>query len=395
MKQKLAIVVDHCKDYGGISKALENMLPCIADFFDTITVFVPQLCDHPISLPANASFSVWDRSSSAVSAYREQKMIGVAKWFSNKLAALLNWRNYQRKKIYLARCITKPGGQFDTVIAYNAINDESAEIALEKIEAGRKILWIHNRKTYPKKNIGFYTRFYSRADQIICVSKDTEDYMRASLPACRTPITTIHNFYNFDLIFAQAKEPAEDGFANAGNPCLLSVGNFFEQKGYDRIVPVVERLRGEGYPVKWYVIGNGPLRESVEKEIKDHHLEDTVILLGYRSNPYPYMRQCDLYVQPSYWEGYCTTTWEAKALKKPVLATDVQGMREQFEHGVDGWIVESSTDGLYQGIKYLLDHPEQVEAIKAHLDGEPVSNEEALRQSLAAIRGEACASQKN
>ena len=116
-------------------------------------------------------------------------------------------------------------------------------------------------------------------------------------------------------------------------------------------------------------------------------MADAVHLLGHQSNPYPYIQQCDIYVQPSYTEGFCTSTMEAKILGKPVVTTDVPGMREQFVSGENGLIVESSEDGLYQGIKQLLDHPELMAKIVQNLQAAPISNDEVLRQTMEVIEG--------
>ncbi|MPN33798.1 N-acetylgalactosamine-N,N'-diacetylbacillosaminyl-diphospho-undecaprenol 4-alpha-N-acetylgalactosaminyltransferase [bioreactor metagenome] len=155
---------------------------------------------------------------------------------------------------------------------------------------------------------------------------------------------------------------------------IVTVGRISGEKGYDRIPDVMKQLVDNNYKIKWIIIGDGPDRERIENLIKEHNVENNVVLLGTRENPYPYMRACDIYVQPSYTEGYCTTTYEAKILHKPVVTTDVPGMREQFESGKNGLIAESSVDGLYDGIKKLIDEPELREKFIHNLENESMDN---------------------
>ena len=105
------------------------------------------------------------------------------------------------------------------------------------------------------------------------------------------------------------------------------------------------------------VLGTGAEREQIEQKIDELNLRDRVFLDGVTDNPYKYMRACDLFVLPSGWEGFPTVTVEAKLIGKPVLATDVSGIREQIVDGVSGIIVENSAEGIYCGIKKVLDEP--------------------------------------
>lgn len=94
------------------------------------------------------------------------------------------------------------------------------------------------------------------------------------------------------------------------------------------------------------------------------------------------MKHCDLFVLPSGWEGFPTVTVEAKILNCAVLATDVSGIREQMEHGKIGWIVENTEDGIYDGVKYLLEHPEVVKEIQADDGIEKICDSEKKFQEI-------------
>ena len=102
-------------------------------------------------------------------------------------------------------------------------------------------------------------------------------------------------------------------------------------------------------------------------QIEKYCLKDVFILLGNQSNPYTYLKDCDLYVQPSRYEGYCTTTNEARMLSKPVITTDVSGSREQFVDGETGWIVPMEENAIYERIKWCIENPQAMKEVSERL----------------------------
>jgi len=371
---RIAVVVDSYVR-GGVAMALQTFLQLLAEKNEySITLFIreyakPGQLNVPdvvvcCPFPEGNTFSLWNRG-----------MI------------LANWRNYGRKQIYKARCRKMFPGEYDCAIAYQMISNDVTVAVLEKIQAKRKILWLHGTKNFRQKDLAFYDTLYSGADRIVCVSRDTEKQFCVCMKKCKDKTTTIHNFYDIPYIRSQAQAPAEDMKKKENAITIVSVGRISKEKGFDRVPPVAARLTEEGYDFRWYIIGDGEKREEVGADIRERHLEDAVILLGHRRNPYPYIQQCDIYVQPSYTEGFCTSTMEAKILHKPVVTTDVPGMGEQFVSGENGLIVESSEEGLYEGIKRLLDDPELGQRFIENLKTDEVSNETALRQTIAVIEG--------
>ena len=123
------------------------------------------------------------------------------------------------------------------------------------------------------------------------------------------------------------------------------------------MVPAVTRvLLDRGLSVRWYLIGDGDLRKKLEALIREYQVEENVFLLGTQTNPYGYMRACDIYVQPSYTEGYSTTICEAGILGKAIVGTKPSGgIREQITDGEDGLIVDASVEGLTEGIARLIE----------------------------------------
>lgn len=372
-KHKIAVVIDSYAR-GGVAMAAQVFLQYLAREHYDITLFVRKYDpDHMLPVPAGVDCRPW----------------GDARIFSpgNRLRALLNWRNFGRKAVYEARCRDMFPGEYDCAIGYQMVANDVTVMTLEKIRAKRKVLWLHGRKKFSEKDLAFYDALYARADRIVCVSLETEERFRGLMPRCAHKTVTIHNLYDIPAIRSRARACAEGMDPGSNAVKIVSVGRISKEKGFDRVAEVARRLTEAGYDIRWYIVGDGDKRAAVEADVREKQMQDRVILLGHRSNPYPYIQNCDIYVQPSYTEGFCTSTMEAKILGRPVVTTDVPGMREQFVSGENGLIVESSADGIYEGIRRLLDDPALGKRIAETLAREPVDNAEVLRQTMDAIDG--------
>ena len=136
---------------------------------------------------------------------------------------------------------------------------------------------------------------------------------------------------------------------------LLSIGRFCTAKNYDN-VPEITRLMAESGVVdlKWYIIGYGGDEALIRQKIKEAGMEEHVILLGKKENPYPYIKACDIYVQPSRYEGKSVTVREAQMLCKPVVVTAYPTASSQIRDGIDGVIVPLDNDGCAKGLAQFI-----------------------------------------
>lgn len=372
-KSRIAVVIDSYSR-GGVAMAAQVFLQFLAKEHYEITLFVRKYDpENMLPVPDGIMCRPWEEAQPFS--------------FPNRLKALLNWRNFGKKAVYEARCRKMFPGEYDCAIAYQMVANDVTVVTLDKIRAKRKVLWLHGKKKFREQDRTFYDDLYSKADKIVCVSLETETRFQRLMPRSADKTVTIHNLYDISFILRQAQAPAEGMDTKSGSVKLVSVGRLSKEKGFDRVAEVTRRLTDAGYDIQWYIIGDGDKRAEVEADIRAKQVEDIVHLLGHRTNPYPYVQQCDIYVQPSYTEGFCTSTMEAKILLKPVVTTDVPGMREQFVSGENGLIVESSVDGLLDGLRRLIDSPALRERIVERLRAEPIVNDEVLKQSMEAIDG--------
>lgn len=167
---------------------------------------------------------------------------------------------------------------------------------------------------------------------------------------------------------------------------LLSVGRFSEAKNYDNVPDICKRiiqyLKDDSiqkadavFPIKWYIIGYGGDEELIRQKIKESGMENNVILLGKRSNPYPYIKACDIYVQPSRYEGKSVTVREAQMLCKPVVVTNYPTASSQIQTGVDGLIVPMDNDACAKGLAEFILNDSLQKKIVTYLETHDYGNE--------------------
>ncbi|OUN80294.1 hypothetical protein B5G06_11805 [Flavonifractor sp. An52] len=278
--------------------------------------------------------------------------------------------------------------QFDVAINYLEI--ESPEFICTSIRANKYLQWYHTdvaNLDHPEHTDQMIP-WYKKMDGIICVAQAAKESFIGRYPVLADKTHVIYNFYDVKAIQKAAEEKFEYQKINSDNITLLSVGRMTPQKKYLRFLEVLSQLKHDGFHFEWHVVGTGMERKQIEEKVRQLQLENYVILEGTTENPYQYMRHCDLFVLPSGWEGFPTVTVEAKILKCAVLATDVSGIKEQLIHGVTGWIVENSTEGLYKGLKHLLSHPEQIKYLRQDCGMERICDNNIKYGEVMKICGE-------
>lgn len=245
--------------------------------------------------------------------------------------------------------------QFDCAISYHGQSPERLLNLLYRVHAKKKVAWIHGEFDNSADHCRRMNAYYERMDHLFFVSGHTLESFQRKFDISRSHCSVYYNPIDKGEIMTKAQLPCEPAFdKNYVN--LVTVGRVSAEKGQDMIPAVTRRLADAGYPVRWYVIGDGDQRPRVEQLCREQGVEDSVFLLGTRTNPYPHMARCDIYVQPSYTEGYSTTICEAGMLGKAIVGTKPSGgIWEQLDNGSCGLIVEATAEGLYGGIRRLIE----------------------------------------
>ena len=247
--------------------------------------------------------------------------------------------------------------KYDAAIAYAGPTEIIDAYISRKVKAEKKIAWVHFDISKHKINKKLYNNLYERFDKIFAVSNECKKKLDEIIPAVRNKSEVLFNIVSEDLI-NEMSESYVDFDDNYKGIKIITVGRLSKEKGQDLAIKALAKLKKDRYDVKWYCIGEGNSRREFEQLIKEYNLENNFLLLGSTSNPYPYIKNADIYVQTSRHEGYCLTLAEAKALNKPIVTTNFIGAYEQIKNNENGIIVSCNENDLADAIRKLIDEKE-------------------------------------
>lgn len=273
---------------------------------------------------------------------------------------------------------------YDIAISYQGPTDIIDYYIANKVNAKRKISWIHFDVTKHQINRKLYKKMYKQFDKIFVVSKEAKKKLIQKIPSVDKKASVFINVVSENLIKEMSKADSEFD-ENYKGLRIITVGRLSIEKGQDLAIEVLARLRKEGYDVRWYCIGEGKRRAEYEQLIADYNLKSEFILLGSKSNPYPFVLKSDIYVQTSRHEGYCITLAEAKSLNKPIVTTNFTGANEQIVNGYNGLIATPSTEGLYEKIKLLIEAKAIREELSRNLSAENIDTSKEIMKFIEYI----------
>lgn len=248
--------------------------------------------------------------------------------------------------------------QFDTAIIYS---DVVGEIAVRAVQARKYLMYYHHGAM---RHVYHDSVPWKKCEKIIAVSNNQAELMRECFPKFAEKITVIHNLTDAEGIRRKGVLPTAEVFDKTKFN-IVSVGRVSHEKGMDIAVRVCAKLVSDGYDnVRWWIVGGGPAMQEVQDTIVETHMESHVITVGMQANPYPYIRQADLYMQPSRFEGYPMTILEALVLGQPVVSTDNNGAREILEEGKTGLLRQAEPEELEEAIVMLIENSKNFEVLK-------------------------------
>lgn len=255
----------------------------------------------------------------------------------------------------------------------------------------KKIAWVHNDiglvfgegwKSVLKK---YYDRkIYSQYDTLVFVSRDNRKSFEKIYPDLRNdelmhvPMRVIYNYINQEKIIQKAQEEINISFQK---PNFVEVARLTKQKAIDRLIQIHSKLIQQGYYHHFYIIGDGPEKEEIEKKINYYKVGKTFHLMGQQENPYPYMKQADTMVLLSYYEGYPMVVEESKILKKEILITDTAA-REVVQDYPNAIIVENTEEGIEKGLK------EKLKKNRTENNQEYIYNNEKIIEKVIKVLGD-------
>lgn len=272
-----------------------------------------------------------------------------------KLTKLIGFRKQQQKyqeklRVYIheqkvehpAKDLFK-GEEFDVVVS-NAIGI-CTEMALH-FRSKKYIVWYRASVDMHHEML---TRVLPQYNQIMAVSEGVKQMLSDNYPMIRYKITIINDFVSCKEVLEKAGQPC-DISVPSDRIVIAACGRFTGEKGFDLAIEAASILKNKGVEFIWYFIGDGTDRAKLEEQIAELGLNNEIVITGFVANPFPIMKQCDIYVQPSYEESFGRTIKEALILGKPVVSTNTAGAREILGDNEYGLITSIDAKGLADGI---------------------------------------------
>lgn len=269
---------------------------------------------------------------------------------------------------YMSRSMRRLSKTYDAAIGF--LEKSSIYYCVEKVTAGTKIGWIHNDYDELGMDARFDGGYFVRLDHIVTVSESCGDVLKRRFPEHAGKVKVIYNIVSPAFIGRMAEAEGHDLYDRSGDETVIvSIGRLHPQKGFDIAVRACRLLMDRGCRFRWYVIGEGEERGRLEELIRELGAEERFRLLGLRSNPYPYLRQADIYVQTSRYEGKAIAIDEAKILRKPIVITDFSTARDQLEHGIEGLIVDMAPEAVAEAVAEMIGNRLMRERFVRYLSG--------------------------
>ncbi|WP_057913029.1 glycosyltransferase [Peribacillus muralis] len=382
MKKELLFVINNL-NCGGAEKALISLLETI-DYsrfnvdlflFKHEGLFFSKIPKDVTLLKEPVGYKYYDMSIKK--ATTECLKTGKLKTIYNRIHAGFIFKKEKNKakceqKVWklISKSINKLEKEYDIAIGY--LEKNPIYFCVDKVNAKKKIGFIHNDYDKlgmdPKKDYYYFTKL----DFLVTVSEECAKVLRERFPQFSYKVSVMNNIISSRIVnkMALAKIDQLNSKIN-----IVTVGRLNYQKGYEMAIKACKYLVEEGYEFVWYVIGEGTERPKLQKLIVDNELSESFVLLGIKENPYPYIKQADLYVQTSRFEGKSIAIDEAKILNKPIVVTNFTTAKDQINHNENGIIVNMNSLSIAKGIKTLIDNEELRLKLSKNLSKEKLGNE--------------------
>lgn len=391
MKRLKILFLMYSLDTGGIERSLINLLHEIPEdkyeidllLLKPYGMFFSQI-PHSVNLvkTPNAVYKLTARPGYN-GIYIPIKFLGTA--ISNLITKKRPLQKLYRWRYFYSPFIKNLPNQYDVAISYT--NGETAFFTMEKVKAVRKYIWVHN--DYKKLGLEKLADIdcFAKANGIVTVSETCLKILNDVFPEFREKCHYIPNITSSKIVKSRAAEFYPIEYLR-DIPKFLTIGRLVEQKGFDIAIKAAKIMKQAGFDFVWCVIGSGELKCELDNLIEKNSLQDCFKLLGEKENPYPYIKYCDIYVQPSRFEGKSIAVDEAKILAKPILVTDYPTARDQIEDGLDGVIVPLDVKSIANGIIELWNNKDKICKLVNYLACHDCGNQKEIERYIALIDGD-------
>ena len=383
MKKKVLFVLPSLRS-GGAEKSLVSLLQTIDParydtdlfLFRREGLFLPLVPEYVRVLDGGETYARFDGSAKSAILYYlkhgkfltavRRILYGSAQRLPDAQRALKSWK-------YLSRMLPRLSG-YDAAVGY--LEGTSTYFVADNVKGGQKISFLHTDYDRIASQQAADARCYAQMDVLVGVSDLCTQKAEQVFPFLRGRTRTMHNIISAELIRKMAESPCD--LPPADVPTVLTVARLSPPKGINLAVQACALLVRRGVKFRWVHIGSGELHDQIVQQICDAGVQNTFLLLGERSNPYSFMRACDVYVQPSRFEGKSIAVDEAKALAKPIVVTDFGTVRDQITDGVNGVIAPQTPEGIADALQSVLANGALRKTLCENLRAETIGNTEEI-----------------
>ena len=401
-KPRIFIAI-HYMHLGGAETSLIGLLQSLDPAKMDVDLFVYShegemmklIPDYVNLLPENTAWSMFEKP------LKEVLRRGYLRMFLARMRAKLRMKQYVKKHQpkdrtaimgYVGEEVNKilPHlyhlGDYDLAISFLTPHN----FVLEHVSAKKKICWIHTDYTRIDVNAALELPVWSAYDHVISISEDVTRTFLQVFPILKDKIIEIENILSPDYVRQRSEQISSETIHEemlVGGDCLklLTIGRFSPQKKLEEIPAICRGIIEAGVNVRWYIIGYGGSDEYIRREIEREGMQERVFLLGKKSNPYPYIKACDWYVQPSRYEGKSVVVREAQMLCKPVIVTNYPTAPSQIRHGIDGVIVPMDIPGCVAKMVETLRDESLKASIVEYLESHDYGNMSEVEKVYALI----------
>lgn len=221
------------------------------------------------------------------------------------------------------------------------------------VKADKHYVFFHSSD--PNFHRDLSDKYFKDFDNIIAVGENVQQMLKENFPQEKEKIVLIKNYIDSNKTEEAADEYKVDTDADDNRLIITSVIRVDKEKGADLAVSAATRLREHGVHFKWYIVGDGAQREEIETQIQADNLAQDIVITGYKENPYPYIKACDIFVHPTYEESFGLAILEALILGKTVVSTKTMGAEEVLNNGEFGALVSINSEAIAVAVTEIAD----------------------------------------
>lgn len=362
MKKKILFINGHL-NAGGVEKALVDVLKHL-DYsrFDVDLLLLEDLGDYAQDVPEQVNLVF----RSLVNTYGSLpkcllRCVKQRDWFSLRIRLIfLIMKLLGQKHIRWSRKLLTDNKHYDCVVSFRP--GICTQIAAFACNADRRITWWHHGEINVEPQS--YLETASACDTVAVVSDACRKMLQETFPTLQSKMAVIPNILDTEQI--RLKAEAFSPYAGNDTFHIVSVGRLAEEKHFENAIYAARCLKERGHTFRWHLVGDGVMRDALQEKAAEAGVADCFIFECNQPNPYPYMKNANLFVHPSYVESFGIVVAEAMTLGIPCVVTKSLGPCEFIEDGINGVLTEQNPESMTEKVLETLTNHELYQYIKSN-----------------------------